>query len=729
MSRPRLIGICVLAAWVVGSVPFFLLTPAGAGVRGYFVQWAGIEQGAGEHAAEVPVAEINSGPGAAPVAVSDEAEPAGPTIVAPSATPRAEPVARLEVAEAELPLPTPAPADERFAILLMGYGGGQHEGGYLTDSMVVAIFDPARKSLALLSIPRDTWVPMSFDDKSTFYGKANTAYAMGKDASQFPRRQERYKGVQGAGTFAADTIARVVGVPIKYYLAIDFAGFRRGIDAVGGVEVDVPRGFAALYPANDDPRIDPSWTTVRFSSGKQQMNGERAIRYARARNAIDDSGEGSDFARSRRQRLIMEAFAARLLQPTGIIHLPRLLTIAVEHVDTNYGLPGAAPLAEMLVGWRSVQFHQTALTLGNFLEEATGPEGAYVVVPSLQDRSWAQVRAFARRLWSEPELAVASAQTPLTIRNATGVSGVAGRVSESLARLGYLVRSPVSAPLRVDSRFVDGTGGKASALARELQKDLRTSLFAGEPVGTVDGLVIELGSIDKALATFELPSDANAPTSRVGIATFGAWVPAAVATEEPEELVAIAETPDPGTSGAFLGTPGPGTPRAAVGIASGMTPATSGTPGVGTPSAVVGAAGPGTPAAVVGTPGAGIAGGQVGVPGTGTPRPAVGTPSAGTPRAAIGTPAGGGPAAAAVATAAGGVPRGTPGPVGAPVNGAASAGHGAVPPPTTPTPAPFGVQSTPRPPAAIRAADGVVQDAAGRPAQQPVRFGGFAPGR
>jgi LCP family protein required for cell wall assembly len=525
---------------------------------------------------------------------------------------------------------------------------------------VVVIVDPARRTLALLSIPRDAWIPMSFDGKTTFYNKANTAFAFGKDQSFYPNRLAKYRGEQGAGVFAADTMSRLLGVPIRYYLALDFAGFRQMIDAVGGLDIDVPRAFAARYPANDDPSIDPSWTTVRFRAGEQRMNGERAIQYARARDAIDDSGEGSDFARSRRQRLIMEAFKTRLLQPTGLVALPRLLTIASGHVDTNYDLPGVTQLGELMLDWKSVRFHQTALTLSNFLDEATGPDGAYVLVPSMSDHSWTQVRAFVRRLWDDPEAGVAAGQTPLTVVNASGTSGLGGRVSMALARLGYMVRAPASAPTRRETRLLDGTSGKADALVRQLSKDLRAELTTATGA-ELEGLVLELGS-----AEIDLPdpttSGEAAPYSIAGITKFGVWMPA---VEEPRPVArAVATavgTPGPGTPVAgtpgagtpTVGTPGAGTPHA--GTPGAGTPHV-GTPGAGTPHS--GTPGPGTPQA--GTPGAGTP--HAGTPGAGTPQ--AGTPGAGTPHVAtpgVGTPHAGGTVPGTAGTAAAGTTApGTP---------------------------------------------------------------------
>jgi anionic cell wall polymer biosynthesis LytR-Cps2A-Psr (LCP) family protein len=138
---------------------------------------------------------------------------------------------------------------------------------------------------------------------------------------------------------------------------------------------------------------------VKFDKGQQHMDGVRAIQYARAREALDNPDEGTDFARSQRQRLIIEAFKGRLFQPAGLIHIPDLMGVAGRHVDTNYTVPSALQIAQLAVGWGDVRFYQAALTNENYLADSAGPEGTYILVPDSPEGSWAQVRAFARRLW------------------------------------------------------------------------------------------------------------------------------------------------------------------------------------------------------------------------------------------------------------------------------------------------------------------------------------------
>jgi LCP family protein required for cell wall assembly len=407
----------------------------------------------------------------------------------------------------------------------MGYGGGSHDGAYLTDSMMVVVVDPTNKTLTLLSLPRDSWVPMTFDGKNYVYNKVNTAYAFAKDPTLYPNRLPRYQGAQGPGTFASDTVSRLLGVPIQYYLGLDFQGFRSMIDAVGGIDVDVPASFAAQYPANDDSSVDASWTTVRFTRGREHMNGERAIEFARARETIDNPEEGSDFARSRRQRLIIQAFKARVLEPAGLIHLAQLLRIARQHADTNYALADAVNLAPIFLRLNGVTTYQTALTTANYLEDGTGPEGTYLAVPSSPDHSWAQIRAFCRQLWQDPAVGVAMANNTITVENDAGVSGLAGRVSTALAGLGYQVGEPITGPRQAHTRLLDRTGGQVAPLAAQLSKDLGlAALDTADPPAddAANRLILQLGA-DAADLKPTAPPDSQAPRSITGVVKFGAW--------------------------------------------------------------------------------------------------------------------------------------------------------------------------------------------------------------
>src|SRR5712692_4092451 len=181
---------------------------------------------------------------------------------------------------------------DRVNLLVMGYGGAGHDGAYLTDSMVVMSLLPQSHHTTLISVPRDLWVQLP--PNSGQYHKLNYAYVDGSNNGANP---------VGGGNAAAQKVSLVTGLDVKYWLTINFVGFRDFINSIGGIDVYVPDSFKANYPANDDPSVNPKWIKIHFSKGMQHMDGETAIRYARARYVLDNPAEGSDFARSARQQI------------------------------------------------------------------------------------------------------------------------------------------------------------------------------------------------------------------------------------------------------------------------------------------------------------------------------------------------------------------------------------------------------------------------------------------
>lgn len=194
------------------------------------------------------------------------------------------------------------PIDGRVNILLLGIPGGTHDGTDLTDTILVLSFHQENQSLAMVSVPRDIW-------SDTLKDKVNSAYHYG---------EAKKKG--GGLVLAKAIVSDVVGLPLQYALVLDFSGFRKIIDLVGGVEIDVPKSFTDTeYPVpgkeNDacsgDPLFACRYEPLHFEIGIQTMDGERALKYVRSRHA--EGNEGSDFARGRRQQEALLALKAKLM--------------------------------------------------------------------------------------------------------------------------------------------------------------------------------------------------------------------------------------------------------------------------------------------------------------------------------------------------------------------------------------------------------------------------------
>jgi LCP family protein required for cell wall assembly len=176
-------------------------------------------------------------------------------------------------------------------------------------------------------------------------------------------------------------VSQVTGLPTNRWITIDFQGFRTLVDAMGGVDIDVERAFSAQYPANDDPAIDPNWITVSFAAGRQHMDGETAIRYARARYA-DTSEEASDFARSQRQNRLVAAIAAKLKRPTVWPRAFAIMDALQPALRTNL-----APVDLPILFLRANLAGATHIRLddSNVLVNDTSSDGQAILVPRNDD--------------------------------------------------------------------------------------------------------------------------------------------------------------------------------------------------------------------------------------------------------------------------------------------------------------------------------------------------------
>lgn len=203
-------------------------------------------------------------------------------------------------------------------ILVLGVDSREGE-GWLTraDSIMVVGVQPARLSIGLLSIPRDLFIDVPG------YGlqRINTINLLG----------EMEAGGRGP-VLTARSVEQSFGIEVDRYLRLDFNGFVRLIDAVGGVTVDVERAIVdTSYPTPDGGVM-----TVRFDPGVQTLNGEQALIYARTRYADDD------YRRAERQQQIISSLMRKVINP---VYWPTISRTLNEVIDTDlsvFDMPGLA---------------------------------------------------------------------------------------------------------------------------------------------------------------------------------------------------------------------------------------------------------------------------------------------------------------------------------------------------------------------------------------------------
>ena len=272
---------------------------------------------------------------------------------------------------------------DRTNLVVLGYGGAGHDGANLTDSLLVISLNPGDNATTLVSVPRDLWVQVPPNWGS--YAKINTSYQDGLNNGFDGLPAGRDAG----GAEAANKVSDVLGISVSYYLTINFTGFRDLVNALGGVDINVPVAFTAQYPRNDDPAIDPGWKIIHFNTGMQHMNGEQAIEYARARYVLDPPSEGTDFARSVRQQILLKAILDRAKQPGA---WPKLLdaTDALQRaIYTNLSLLELTRLTEKLDLTHAARI---GLSTENVLVNSQSSDGQDILLPANGD--WNAVQQY-----------------------------------------------------------------------------------------------------------------------------------------------------------------------------------------------------------------------------------------------------------------------------------------------------------------------------------------------
>jgi LCP family protein required for cell wall assembly len=278
---------------------------------------------------------------------------------------------------------------DRTNVLIMGYGGGSHDGANLTDSMQVISLMPQSHHTSEISIARDLWVQVP--PASGNYAKLNAEYATAIAQGKSPAQ---------AGDIAAQEISKVTGLQVKYWVTINFTGFKDLIDSIGGVDVNVPDSFNACYPKNDDAAVDASWIKVQFNKGMQHMDGATAIEYARAREPLEVCGMGTsenlaeltDFGRSARQQLIMQAVEEKFKQIGTWPHLYDAMNALQHAVYTNMSL---ADLGEFVLHMNLSDPHTARIVLQNVTVNVVEPDGEEALAPPNND--WSVIQNYIQQ--------------------------------------------------------------------------------------------------------------------------------------------------------------------------------------------------------------------------------------------------------------------------------------------------------------------------------------------
>jgi polyisoprenyl-teichoic acid--peptidoglycan teichoic acid transferase len=309
---------------------------------------------------------------------------------------------------------------QRVTFLLMGMdrADGISSGPNHTDSMMLVSVDPISKTVVLLSIPRDLWVQIPG------YGSAKITEA------NFDGDAYGYPG--GGSALAVKTVEQNLGIHVDHYVRIDFNAFETFIDAIGGIDVNVPETI-------DDPTYPDAnfgYEPFYLPAGPQHLNGHDALRYARTRH----SGQG-DLDRARRQQQVVMAVRDRVLNlnllPTLMLKAPLLYQSLLDDVKMDLSLNEILSLA--LLGPQIPKANITSVVIDyNDVTDATTADGQEVLMP-IPDK----IRALRDSLFPAAgvdDVAQVTAEgASVEVLNGAGVSGLAQATADWLRAQGINV--------------------------------------------------------------------------------------------------------------------------------------------------------------------------------------------------------------------------------------------------------------------------------------------------
>ncbi|MFA6995511.1 MAG: LCP family protein [Patescibacteria group bacterium] len=360
---------------------------------------------------------------------------------------------------------------DHINILLLGVGGEGHDGAYLTDTIILASLKPSTKQVSLVSIPRDLVTPVSNWEKIN----SINAYAETKNPGS-------------GGPVTTQAISTLLQIPIQYYVRVDFNGFINIIDKLGGIEVNVENTLDDYsYPIlsqEDNPNYFARYEHLHIKKGLQTMNGSLALKYARSRHAAGI--EGSDFARARRQQLVLEAVKNKLFSAQTLLNpimIAKLINEFNKNISTNLSVWEILRVWDLFKDVDRSQMTTKVLSDApdNLLISGRGQGGAYILMP--RSGNFSDIRNLVQNAFSSgtttPALTTPvhipitiTDQASVSILNGTWISGLASKHATLLEQAKFNILKIANAPIRNYTQTIvyDLSNGNKKSSLKALEK-------------------------------------------------------------------------------------------------------------------------------------------------------------------------------------------------------------------------------------------------------------------
>ena len=299
-------------------------------------------------------------------------ETLSPTLTLPAPPTATAPIEQLFPTQAAPPPeaqtvtnPTPPPLltdNETINFLLIGSDRRPTGTSHRTDTLLVAIVWYREGQVSLISIPRDTWLYIP----TVGMQRINTAYQSGESG-----------GYPGGGTgLLKDTILQNFGIRIDHTAMVEFDGFRRIVDTLGGIDIPVSCPYTdwRLISPELDENDENNWWLYTVGPGQIHMDGDLALWYARSRS------KSSDFDRGRRQQEVIRTLFQKALQSGTFGKIPQLYNDFSSTVITDMSLGDMLSLAPYAVNFTNANIRSYYIRPPYVLPWTT-PGGAAVLIP------------------------------------------------------------------------------------------------------------------------------------------------------------------------------------------------------------------------------------------------------------------------------------------------------------------------------------------------------------
>lgn len=284
---------------------------------------------------------------------------------------------------------------------------------FRTDTMIVAILRPNEGQVSLISIPRDLWVSIPGWENN----RINTAYQHGISIG--------YPG--GGAGLLKETILYNLGIRIDHTAMVDFDGFRKIVDTLGGVDVPVSCAYTdwKLIDPSYNPNVEANWYLHTVNPGVVHMDGDLALWYARSRQ------KSSDFDRGRRQQEVLRAIFTQALQTGTLTRIPELYNNVKDSVETDLGLADLLQLALYAPKMTNADIRSYYIR-PPYVSSWITNQGAYVLSPNQELLSQLLTEALS------PSARMVERQTvTIEVMNGTSIPGYETLASTRLNYAGY----------------------------------------------------------------------------------------------------------------------------------------------------------------------------------------------------------------------------------------------------------------------------------------------------